>query len=291
MTHRRIARLFAGLFLALVFCRPPPAAAAVYEIDPFTAVFELVQDKNGNLNDVRVQMDVAYVIRRGPKSSGFKNVGLLPVRDISVTDEDGRPLAFKTRKFKYTKITWTFPETREGTRRVHVAFTLAGAVQTSESESRLDLAWIDQWRVPVRDVTYIFLLPEGHNIHTLDAAPLTGELTEHAGRPAYAVHVDRIENNPFSVVFSPPLPQKPPSIFSRIFSVFAFIAEKIVVVIVTILGLAAFVGGFFLLLHLYQRFGPKGGGRGGGGPADGGCAGGCGGGGGGGGCGGGGCGG
>jgi len=207
-----VGKLKVLIFLTflLVVLVPPGvlhAAEADYYISHYEATFKLVPDTAGELRDVEVTLFITYSITNGPKSDGFKFIGELPVKDISVTDAEGEPLKHEFREMDENRIKWHFTPLDHGQQTVIVHFTLVNALEGSLKENNLRFDWVKNWKVPMHDATYRFILPEDYGIENIEAGPAEGVLVDYQGVRAIEVRQDLLSNRPFTVSFSPGVAQ------------------------------------------------------------------------------------
>lgn len=210
----RKMKIPASLILALValaLVATPAVAAPSYTISHYEATFELVPDGAGKLRDVAVTLYITYDITSGPKSSGFKFIGTLPVKDISVTDGSGKPLKHRLEKLEENRITWYFPAVNRGKQTVIARFVLVGALRGTLKLNSLRFEWVKNWKVPVHDATYRFILPEDYAYDSLTVSPPGKRIVQYRGRRAIEVHMERLSSTPFTLGFSPGVAEGKPT--------------------------------------------------------------------------------
>lgn len=198
---------FITLALLLVILLSPVTLAfaeEVYTLSHYEATFELTPNSAGHaeLRDVAVTLVITYNITSGPKSSGYKFVGTLPIKDVSVTDGAGKPLKFTTDKLTEYRINWEFAPIHQGQQTVIVRFTILDALEGSLDKNSLRLEWVKNWKVPVSDVTYRFILPNGYAFNQIGMVP-TGKMADYQDRKAIEAHLDKLTDQTLAIEFSP----------------------------------------------------------------------------------------
>lgn len=282
--RRKLAFLILGIWICLAAPRPASAEYG-YTLRDYDAELVPEAQADGTIDNLRVQLSITYDIENGPKESGFKYVGTRPVSDISVTDGRGNPLRFRHTREREHKITWFFPPVRRGLQRVIVTFRISN-LRLGTDDDTAALEWLNHWRIPVRHVTYRMIAPRLEGGRQLTTDPEPHSVIETDRRRTLVLTFDRLPKADLSLKVA--RSAKRLAVLSWIASVFMFLAGKLLIMVLTIVGLAAFIYLFLLFVKFVSRFGSGRGGKGGGGGGCSGCAGGCGSGGG---CGGGGCGG
>ena len=275
------ATRLATLALLLVMLLSPVTLAfaeEVYTLSHYEATFELAPNSAGKLHDVAVTLVITYNITSGPKSTGFKFVGTLPIKDVSVTDGAGKPLKFTTDKLTEYRINWEFAPINWGQQTVIARFTIMDALEGSLEKNSLHLEWVKNWKVPVSDVTYRFILPNGYTFNQIGMTP-SGKMTAYRDRKAIEAHLDKLADQTLAIEFSPgvaegrsqPVPSTSGGRTSR--------SNDWLILLI----LSPFIGFFGLIIwasatgRIKSSGSGSGGGCGGGGCGGGGCGGGCGG--------------
>ena len=197
---RIIGPLLAGFILAAIPLTVGTAAAGGgYVIQSLDATFELVPDANGEMRDVAVRLAVTYEMDGSPKSGGHKYVGRLPIRNLRVTDGEGRRLPFKQRKEDRYRISWSFPTVMQGQQTVIAQFVVIGVRTELDKDTTLVFDWIRRWPAPVSNATFRFLLPVDGSIRVVSAEPIGGKPVSFSGRPAFEIWRAELLDQPFVV--------------------------------------------------------------------------------------------
>jgi len=213
-----------------------PLNTVAYDINRYISTFELIPNNSGKLEDVAVTLDITYNIGSISKNSGFKFVGMLPIKDISISNDRYEPLEYKLESKKEQKISWSFPQVTENNQTIILNFTIIGALKGSLKENHLNFEWVKNWKIPVHNVTYKFILPDDYKIENIKTIP-KGKVEHYSDGDAIIVHIKKLGGQGFSVKFSPGLGSKKKSLWG---SVESFIK----VIIFTITCLIAIV--FFI---------------------------------------------
>lgn len=180
----------------------PSSEALVYTVDHYEATFTVIPNAAGDYRNLDVTLFIRYQVSQGEKSDGFKFVGTLPIQDVAVTDGKAHPLSFQVAQYDETKITWQFPTVRRGSQEVIVHFTILGAVQQSGTESSVNLIWVKNWRVPVREAIYRLVLPTTQAPAQWSATPTGAELITWQEHPTIEVRQSPLADLPFTVNFT-----------------------------------------------------------------------------------------
>lgn len=204
-----------------------PFKAVAYDISRYIATFELIPNNSGKLEDVAVTLDITYNIGSISKNSGFKFVGMLPIKDISITNESYEPLEYKLESKKEQKISWSFPQVAESNQTVILNFTIIRALKGSLKENHLNFEWVKNWKIPVHNVTYKFILPNDYKIENIKTIP-KGKIEQYSDGDAIIVHINKLGGQGFSVKFSPGLGSKKKSLWGSMESFIKVISFSII---------------------------------------------------------------
>ena len=195
------------LAVLLLSAAAPAAAQEVYTLTHYEATFELSPNSTSQLRNVKVTLVITYDITSGPKSSGYKFVGTLPIQDVSVTDGAGKPLKFTTDKLTEYRVNWEFAPISRGQQTVIVHFTIVDALEGSPEKNRLYIEWVKNWKVSVADVTYRFILPPERTFNQVGMLPAGGKGTIYQDRLAAQVHLDTLPDQALLIELSPGVAQ------------------------------------------------------------------------------------
>jgi hypothetical protein len=102
-----------------------------YTVEHYEVTVELVPDSAGELRDAAVTLSMTYDIPASPKSSLCKFIGQLPVKDVSVNDDNDQPLKFELEELNQNTLTWYYPDAKRGRQAIVAHFTVVSALEGS----------------------------------------------------------------------------------------------------------------------------------------------------------------
>lgn len=198
----RACRIMVAL-AALALCARS-AEAAQDTSDYVISDYELTIELQPGSTAVRATMDLAYQIRSGTKSEGFKYIGNLEPIELTGTEIDGRPMRMSVERQRETLIRWRFtPLSGPGIKRVRVSFTIAGALTGTIDESVFRAGWAGVFKVPVRRAVYRLVLPPRWEEDGITSQPSRFTRTTYSGRDAIEVAQRPLRDSAFVVTLRP----------------------------------------------------------------------------------------
>jgi hypothetical protein len=153
---RRI-RLLIPVLLAVFVLGPMRLPAEVYDIASYRACIQLLAMSA----DADVTLDITYNVTSGPKSGGFKYVGMYSPINAWGIDETGASIRVDTKKDAEYQVYWSFPAIQSGVKRVIIHFRLQDVLVGDGSSNTLNSKWIGIFKVPVRHAVYEIDFPPG----------------------------------------------------------------------------------------------------------------------------------
>ena len=199
MMRRAIAAGLAVWLFAVILGLTPRAGPETEEY--VIEDYELTIEAQENRTDVRVNLDITYLIRSGEKSGGFKYIGRYQAWDLSGFDEEFRSVKTWVSRQRETRLNWSFPPAGPGRKRVRISF-MTNALTGSRQSNALEAAWAGVFKVPVRRGTYRLVFPdnEARIVHT---NPPNFIAATQDGRRCVEVTQAPLRDTAFRVTFSP----------------------------------------------------------------------------------------
>jgi uncharacterized membrane protein YgcG len=201
VTPRHGARVL-GTILTLVVATSTRADAQE-TTDYVITDYELTVDVQPGGNAARITMDLAYQIRSGTKSEGFKYIGNLEPTGVEGSETNGPPMRVSVERQRETLIRWRFTPAGQGIKRVRVSFTIRDALAGTLEENVFRAAWAGVFKVPVRRAAYRLILPEGWEEDAIITQPSGFARTTYNGRPAVEVEQRPLRQSAFVVTLRP----------------------------------------------------------------------------------------
>lgn len=195
---------------------PGPLRAAEYVIGYCDVLIELIRDYQEHPRDADITLEITYEILRGSKVEDFKLVGTLPITNVSVFDENKKPIStkfelkHKTRE-KQHKISWEFYGAPQTKKTIYVTFILRGALKGTLEENRLKFDWLNKWNYPVSEINYRFVLPVKKQFKIIHSEPVKGEIVHSSGSPAFEMYTENLTSENFEIRFSPGIAMEAPA--------------------------------------------------------------------------------
>ncbi|HBF33447.1 TPA: hypothetical protein DDW35_02665 [Candidatus Sumerlaeota bacterium] len=173
------------------------------EITTCTLVMRLQKDSQ----DVWVDLDVAFDIRKGNRTDSFRNVWDNEVADFSCTDDNGNALETKIdHSYGKNNLVWYFVDKTARRHRSLVHFRILNVLKQENGRTVLDVGWAGMYRSPVRRFEVNVIFPEGMNPNVVRVLPTEYAYTKQKIGKLWVVHQEQIPLKiaPYRLEFTAP---------------------------------------------------------------------------------------
>jgi TolA-binding protein len=192
------------LFLAIV-----SLSFASSSLSSYDARFEVIENGEGRLTDVQVELKLTYGKYDREQTKDMKLVEADSLESVEVLDGAGKPLGFKiVPGRKVSKIVWDLNGQTEKPREVTIRFTLSNSIREKEGRSVFGAYWVGGWIVPVEKARYQFIFPTGYAYRECSVYPkYSYEAKDADGKRIITVSISPLKGESFALAFAPSLEQ------------------------------------------------------------------------------------
>jgi TolA-binding protein len=184
-------------------------SSASSSLSSYEANFEVIENVQGRLTDVQVELKLTYGDYDREQTRDMKLVEADSIEAVEVIDGAGNPLGFKIIPgAKESKIIWDLNGEAAKDREVIVRFKLPNAITEKEGRSVFGAYWVGGWVVPVEKAHYRFIFPPGYAYRECSVYPQYGYEAKAAGeKREVAITIAPLKGESFALAFEPSFEQ------------------------------------------------------------------------------------
>ena len=180
-------------------------SSASSSLSSYEANFEVIENVQGRLTDVQVELKLTYGAYDREQTRDMKLVEADSIEAVEVIDGAGNPLGFEVIPgTKESKIIWNLNGEADKDREVTVRFKLPNAITEKEGRSVFGAYWVGGWVVPVEKAHYRFIFPPGYAYQECSVYPQYGyEATAAGEKREVAITIAPLKGESFALAFAP----------------------------------------------------------------------------------------
>ena len=184
-------------------------SSAASSLSSYEANFEVIENVQGRLTDVKVELKLTYGDYDREQTRDMKLVEADSVEAVEVIDGAGKPLGFKVIPgTKESKIIWDLKGEGDKAREVIVRFKLPNAITEKEGRSVFGAYWVGGWVIPVEKAHYRFIFPPGYTYRECSVYPQYGYEAKAAGeKREVTITIAPLKGESFALAFEPSFEQ------------------------------------------------------------------------------------
>ena len=203
------SKIFLIVSMILLVLSTFSLSSASSSLSSYEANFEVIENVQGRLTDVQVELKLTYGAYDREQTRDMKLVEADSIEAVEVIDGAGNPLGFKIIPgTKESKIIWNLNGEAAKDREVIVRFKLPNAITEKEGRSVFGAYWVGGWVVPVEKAHYRFIFPPGYTYRECSVYPQYGYEAKAAGeKREVAITIAPLKGESFALAFEPSFEQ------------------------------------------------------------------------------------